>query len=118
MSKYRIVLMRPTDEACGGDPEKWDGPPGPSEKYATYPTAILVTTYDPKNFRKLKYKKRSFFRQLRVASNEYCVKQQMDTGVYESHKAAAEDAYHWADNEGHYAQVGRGHREWIIVGGD
>jgi hypothetical protein len=66
---YRVVILEPTFKTCGGNHRTEDVP---AEKYATFPTAILITQRDPKEFRMVKRKNKSFFTQFSLNPKDYC----------------------------------------------
>ena len=67
---YRVVILEPTFEVCGGNYRTDDEP---AQKYAAFPTAIMITKRNPTDFRKVKAKHKSFFKQLGLCPSDYCV---------------------------------------------
>ena len=67
---YRVVFIEPTFQICGGDHRVEELA---SDKYATFPSAVLITQCAPKDFRKAKFKNRDFFKQLGLNYDDYCV---------------------------------------------
>ena len=66
---FRVVFLEPTFETCGGNHRTEDKP---AEEYAKWPTAVLITQRKPEDFRMVKFKNRSFFKQFGVNYHKYC----------------------------------------------
>ena len=106
---YRVVFIEPTSKTCGGD-ASWEKDAG--ESYATYPTAVVITQRKPKDFRMVKQKNTSFFDQLGLNLEEYCVSSRGYD--YKTLEEAIEKKYYEVRNRGGFV---RGTHCWFKIFG-
>ena len=81
---YRVVVIRPKDSVCGGDPAVDDAA---AKKYAMMPTCMKITTRPPKDFRVLKLQAMRFFSRNRVNPAQYIVEERWSFPTYNEAEA-------------------------------
>ena len=102
---YKVILIQPTNERCGGDPKTEDKP---AEVYASLPTGIIITQI--KELKMVKFKNKSFFRATSSKYHEYFC---CDRGWhYKTKKEAVDKMFYESRNCGHLISTKYG---WVVA---